>query len=336
MDLLDIIFETKRITPGTYSSKMNFQLDPMLPVTQTADLIHGYLLTIMQQNVDGIIKDIDTEFLHDFRVAVRRIRSLYSHLKKELAQQRVAKAQSDFARLGKFTNRMRDIDVYLLNKETYFGYLPAEMAQSIVPFYKMLADERKLEHKKLTGFLLSRSYLDVIKTWQRLLAQTDSDQTGDPPILKIARKYIITYFNKVMKMGRAITPNSPDSVLHKLRIECKKLRYILEFYASLFPPDLIPALIRQLKILQDNLGEFNDYSVQQINLQEYIAGLPLNSQKNKKIITAVGFLIGKLNERQLEVRKDFAKTFKQFSGPETLKIFEQIKMVQYNENNSNI
>lgn len=115
-------------------------------------------------------------------------------------------------------------------------------------------------------------------------------------------------------------------MVHKLRIECKKLRYLLEFYSSLFKFGLIPALIRQLKILQDYLGEFNDYSVQQAALHDYINKMTFKDEKNKQIIAAIGFLIGKLNERQIEVRKDFTKTFHKFSGPETSNIFKQIKM----------
>jgi len=115
-------------------------------------------------------------------------------------------------------------------------------------------------------------------------------------------------------------------MVHKLRIECKKLRYLLEFYSSLFASGLIPALIRQLKILQDYLGEFNDYSVQQVALHDYIKKMTFRDDKNKQIIAAIGFLIGKLNERQIEVRKDFTKTFRIFAGPETTNIFKQIKL----------
>ena len=144
--------------------------------------------------------------------------------------------------------------------------------------------------------------------------------------MDFAREKIMSHFEAVLSLGYKIIPGSPDALVHKLRIECKKLRYLLEFYSSLFPSGLIPSLIRQLKILQDYLGEFNDYSIQQATLHEYINTLPLNSEKNKRTITALGFLIGKLNERQIEVRKDFAKTFKKFVGPETTNIFNQIKI----------
>ena len=60
-----------------------------------------------------------------------------------------------------------------------------------------------------------------------------------------------------------IDDDSPDEALHRLRIDAKKLRYLLEFFRALYPPKEIGAVVGALKSLQDNLGDFNDLSVQQ-------------------------------------------------------------------------
>ena len=99
------------------------------------------------------------------------------------------------------------------------------------------------------------------------------------------------------QIGTSITPSSPDVLLHKLRIECKKLRYLLEFFSSLFAQKEINYLIKQLKILQDNLGDLNDLSVQQDTLRKYV-----ETDSNKRTLLALGILIGKLNARQVKVR----------------------------------
>ena len=59
-------------TPGDYSSKIAVQLEPARRADAATKILLRFLLTIMQQNEAGIKQDIDTEFLHDFRVAVRR------------------------------------------------------------------------------------------------------------------------------------------------------------------------------------------------------------------------------------------------------------------------
>ena len=59
-----------------------------------------------------------------------------------------------------------------------------------------------------------------------------------------------------------------DSDVHQLRIECKKLRYLLEYFTPLYVPNQghlgiqHRANVKQLKQLQDRLGAFNDTSNQ--------------------------------------------------------------------------
>ena len=121
-------------------------------------------------------------------------------------------------------------------------------------------------------------------------------------------------------MGGKISSHSKDSKYHKLRIQCKKLRYLLEFFSSLFPEEKISILVSQLKTLQDNLGLFNDLSVQQETLKNY-------SQKpafNTKLVLALGILIGKLHEEQLEVKKKFRNIFTKFSDDQNIKLLNDI------------
>ena len=81
-----------------------------------------------------------------------------------------------------------------------------------------------------------------------------------------------------------------DEDLHNLRIDCKKLRYLLEFFTSLFPKTQMKLLIKQLKQLQDNLGDFNDLSVQQARLLEVAGELPADAPGTAKALVATGAL----------------------------------------------
>ncbi len=74
-DLFRRLFETGGTSPGDYSPKLNFQLEPEMRSDEATVVILKFLLEIMRRNEQGIKEDIDTEFLHDFRVAVRRTRS---------------------------------------------------------------------------------------------------------------------------------------------------------------------------------------------------------------------------------------------------------------------
>ena len=50
-------------------------IDPAATATELMAIELGDFLSEMQRNLPGLLADIDTEFLHDFRVAVRRTRA---------------------------------------------------------------------------------------------------------------------------------------------------------------------------------------------------------------------------------------------------------------------
>jgi CHAD domain-containing protein len=315
------------INPGTYSSKLKVDLNSDMTVSEAFKKIHGALFKTMRENEQGIIKDIDTEFLHDFRVSVRRIRALYSQVKKEIPSEIYNEAKKDFTWLGKSTNRMRDIDVYLLNKYKYIKILPADLKERILPFFQDMEKERSREHVKLVRLLKSARYSNLVQYWQEYFAAQPVNDGIDHSILMYARVHILKRFHRVLSLGQKVNVSGSDELLHKLRIECKKLRYLLEFYSSIFPQNLVLALIRQLKILQDNLGEFNDLCVQQSELRAYVDNLSLTGTQGKDVIMAVGFLISNLNDRQKAVRLNFAQSFYTFSSDKTIQSFDKLKMV---------
>jgi CHAD domain-containing protein len=80
-------------------------------------------------------------------------------------------------------------------------------------------------------------------------------------------------YRRIVKKGSKISETTPDEKLHELRIDCKKLRYLLEFFTSLFPENEMKKLVKQLKQLQENLGDFNDLSVQQEFLVNHLGRL---------------------------------------------------------------
>ena len=309
--------DIKRITPSTYSSKLNLRLSHQMTVLTATKIIHEFLFGIMQQNEVGIINDIDTEFLHDFRVAVRRTRSLYTNVKSRIPADIYRRAQNDFRFLGKLTNRMRDIDVYLLKKPLYQSLVPADMHEDLFQFYQELKTERAKELSRLVRALKAKRYSRIKTFWQSYTARraVDVEVRGDQEddILSFARMQIAKRSRRVFKLGAEISPDSPDKELHKLRIECKKLRYLLEFYSSLFASEQVGLLIRQLKLLQDNLGDFNDLSIQQDRLRQYVE----NNRVKHNTILAIGFLVGLLNQRQVHIRGAFSQTFAKFSDPTT-------------------
>ena len=129
---------------------------------------------------------------------------------------------------------------------------------------------------------------------------------------------------KIIKAGRLIDEKTPDSDIHSLRIECKKLRYLLEFFSSLFPQNEMSIIVKQLKKLQDNLGDFNDLSVQQKSLKNYLSKIDNNSNDKNIVPLAVGGLIAVLYQKQQVLKNQFTQKFDEFSKTKNIKLYKKL------------
>ncbi len=314
--------------PGDYSSKLNLNLNHEASGREATCEILKYLHDVMRQNETGIRADWDTEFLHDFRVAIRRTRSALSQIKGVLPEDAVAYFKDKFRQLGRSTNRLRDLDVYLLEEETYREMLPQALQPGLDAVFSRLKSERRRALNDMVQVLDAPEYLDLMDSWAAFLQSEQSRAGTDPavPAISLARKIIFKRFKQVLKRGQAIGDDTPDEALHNLRIDCKKLRYLLEFFASFFPKDKMDKLIGYMKKLQDNLGDFNDLSVQQQELMAYLNEvLPRSRRADRLLCTAaIGGLIARLHSQQQGVRRKFASAFAVFAGKKNVRLYRDL------------
>jgi len=125
-------------------------------------------------------------------------------------------------------------------------------------------------------------------------------------------------------MGLREGGSAEAEVLHQLRIECKKLRYMLEFFRSLYTPSQIKGLIRTLRRLQDNLGDFNDCEVQQLKLKEFARTMMSRGGFPPETFMALGCLVERLETSQQEELDRFSECFREFSRPENQEHFRSL------------
>ncbi len=139
-------------------------------------------------------------------------------------------------------------------------------------------------------------------------------------------------YRKAIKQGTAIRPGTPATSLHQLRKTCKKLRYLNEFFQNLYPKNKVRELISSLKILQDNLGEFQDLVVQRISLQQFILAMEEETGLTSETRHAMELLVFKLEQRNKQVRIEFAERFEKFSSASNRKLYKQIYTTQKRSN----
>ena len=244
--------------PGAYSSKIRVHLQPTLRADEAAKVILRELLHVIKCNTEGVKNDIDTEFLHDFRVAIRRTRAVLGQIKEVFPADVTAQFKKDFAYVGTMTNHVRDLDVYLLHKARYTALLPAPVRPDIAPLFAHLQRERAKAFRTLVRRLDSKIYADILHRWEAFLAQPPAGDTAaanaSRPIIEVVRKRLRRRCRSVVQLGTQLLAETDDQRLHALRIACKKLRYVLEFFVSLLPGKKTALLVQHLRALQDNLG----------------------------------------------------------------------------------
>jgi CHAD domain-containing protein len=182
--------------------------------------------------------------------------------------------------------------------------------------------------QKVIRGLKAKKYTKIIEDWEAFLNKPLSDSAGalnaKLPIIDLARNRIHKKYRNVVKVGSQITENTEEGMLHVLRIHCKKLRYLMEFFSSLFPRKKMNTLIGQLKKLQDNLGDYNDLRVQRDYLLDIIEELPLAQRQANKTIAAIGSLVSALDKEKQTVKDAFAKTFTDFASPANQALFREL------------
>jgi CHAD domain-containing protein len=331
----DIYFrglKTADRNPGGYSTKVTLRLSPHMRADEATRVILRFLLSVIRVNAAHIEKDIDTEFIHDFRVAVRRTRAALGQIRSVFSAKTTERFKEDFSFLGKLTNELRDLDVCLLKEDVYKARVAPVLRNDIEPLFDYLRKKRSEAFENVIRGLKSKRYATVLKDWEIFLDTSPQDSAAavnaEVSIITLARKRILKKYRNVVKAGNRISESADDKMLHVLRIHCKKLRYLMEFFASLFHPETMNSLIEQLKRLQDNLGDFNDLRVQEEYLLTVAKQLPVDCGQSERIFLAIGSLVGALAGDREIVRNAFAETFADFAAPANEEVFHDLFAAQ--------
>ena len=315
--------------PGDYSSKLDIRLQPDQRADAAVRQVLVTLFDAMQANEAGTIADLDSEFLHDFRVAVRRTRSALGELKHVFPPATLKRFRREFAWLGGLTGEVRDLDVYLLKFDDYRAAVPPGLRDGLEPlrgFLQFKQHEEQSQH--LAVQLQGRRYRKLKQQWQTYLAsplpKRPTARDAGKPIGLVAHHRSWRMYRRVMKEGSAITPDSPPPELHELRKSCKKLRYLMEFFQSLYPSGEIRASIKELKQLQDNLGDFQDLDVQIASMRRFAMEMRRRGEYTAAAQQAMDALMKTLEQRMHQARGEFETRFGRFASEENRDHFRQL------------
>jgi len=243
-------------------------LDPDQPAASATVAILGALFEIVRAHEEGVRRADDPEPLHDFRVAVRRARSALGQLRDVLPAAPGKRLRRELSWLAGATGPSRDLDVFMEKLPAYLASLPAHLAADAGAVGERLAQLRARARRLLAAELDSGRYRRLVRAWPRTLAAAAEPglAAGRLPIAEVAADRIARARGRVLALAAGSGPSAPAADLHKLRIACKKLRYLSEFFRSLHDEAETARKIEALKVLQDVLGDLNDLSFQRSTL----------------------------------------------------------------------
>ena len=275
------------------------------------------LLETMRANEAGARSSGGAEALHDYRVAVRRTRSGLAQLPGVFPRQVVRRFKRGFSWLGERTAPLRDLDVHLLALPRFREWVAPDLGRALDPLERELRELRTREHRELVAALDSRRYEILRAAWGEFLASPVPARTPLPnarrPAADVAIERIEKAHARVVRRGEAIGPASPPGDLHRMRIECKKLRYLLELFAELLAEREVERVVAALKTLQNDLGEHQDLTVQ----REFLLGIESRyaGPENRATREAAAHVVRRIDELQAGRREAFRTDFAAFCEP---------------------
>ncbi|WP_249009345.1 CHAD domain-containing protein [Conexibacter sp. DBS9H8] len=306
--------------PGGVRAKVRVSLNPGERSDAAVAAICLALWEVVDANLPGTLADTDAEFLHDLRVCVRKTRSVLKELPGVWEPGERARWREEFRWLQQITGESRDLDVALEDLDALAGLLEDETdRRALAPLATVIARRRAAARRIMVRELRGGRARALGPAWTAALTglpeRSEADRPdGATPIGRLAADRILAVARQMVKLGRAIGPDSAPEEYHTLRKHGKELRYLLELFGlELGEREQIAPLLDALKDLQEVLGRHQDREIQAHTLRgmaEEIAALPGGAQA----LIALGRLLGALAADGADARGEFAAAFGAFAA----------------------
>jgi CHAD domain-containing protein/CYTH domain-containing protein len=214
----------------------------------------------------------DTEALHDFRVALRRLRSTVRAYAEQLEGSIGGKDRRRLKALARATSDSRDGEVMI-------GWMEARrdhLSDAERPGLDWLLERLRARQEKLDRDLRDEVAHDFGRERNRLTrrlstyeAHVSGDDPGEQPRMgDVVAGLVVSHAEDLRRRLDASGSIHQQEALHEDRISAKRLRYLLEPFADELPD--AAWTVKRLKKMQDTLGEMHD---------AHVAGLLLASER---------------------------------------------------------
>jgi len=229
-------------------------------------------------NERGVRETATIEFVHQMRVAQRRLRTALRIFSGWADEDWTTRVEPELRWLGERLGEARDLDVFA--DSTLPALAAADVDASTWSAVLAEADARRFEARaRLQAAMRSRRYAQLSLAWLAWLAELPLRSAPEALADCTLREFVA---KRVRKHFKRLTDTSKLSELdakarHRHRIEAKRLRYMLEFFESIASGRTRRDVARTLQRIQSVLGDGNDAMValgflEQLDITPYQQG----------------------------------------------------------------
>jgi len=292
-------------------------LDPTVRGDAGARQIQRALLGLLIANEPGLRAKLDTEFLHDFRVAIRRTRSLLGQIRHVFRPDVVEHFSTEFSWIGRLTGPARDLDVFVLSLREHQRDFSVEDMKALMAHLSL---EQHQQHQGLVNALDSSRYRRLLSDWEAFLerpAPSEAETRNAGRLLaEVVSKRAWRLSRRIVASAGTIDEHTAATRLHEVRIDAKKLRYLVDATPAFYDASVIECILSSLRKLQQALGDLNDAHVQQKQLVECGHALGIAGGPPGAVLT-LGRLAEQCHQRYEKLHRRAGEKLRQFRAQDT-------------------
>lgn len=208
----------------------------------------------LQANEDGLLASDDPEFVHQARVALRRLRAALRMFRDAIGRRRAQRWRERLGEIARALGEARDWDVFAT--ETLPPVLEAFRGAGGEAVAEAVAARRAAAREAARRTLGSRAYALVLLEISRWLCSAPRQPAAEA-LRGFALRLLRKRHDRLLAEARRLEAMRPGE-RHRLRIDAKRLRYGTDALASVLEPRRVARYLAALRDLQDALGAAND------------------------------------------------------------------------------
>ncbi len=212
----------------------------------------------MKANAPGAIKDLDSEFVHDLRVATRRARFACRLFLAVLGEQGRDRVRAELSWIAGLLGGVRDLDVLRERLGSQLALTDAD--PQFMKNMTDLLDARRAQARAALVPALGSPRFHALLELMSLAAPEPSGPAAaaaGQPASELGRRKLTRALAKMLPWTKRNPEELSAAELHRLRILFKRLRYTAEFFRPVLDEDVTP-LVKECVAYQDCLGLHQD------------------------------------------------------------------------------